>query len=150
MFYCAKPRNFTDDFNDNMAALNLPAPKYLFESVTTAAASLVVITKLVETLGTTATVAEVIGAGLASEQIAVIGSALGAGYVGALIGSFIVAVSKDITCGVDLFDAIHIVKKAGIAPPWVYIHLAKHPELYDPAAPARATYGLKVKQNVRK
>lgn len=130
-FWCTAKRDFWADFSENMTALNLPVPKNLFDSATTAVVNLVAITVFVEKMGTATTVAELVGAGLLSEVALGVGAVLASAYVGGLIGSFIVASKNDLTCGIDLFDAMQIIKAAGISSPWIYLHLAKNPQLYD-------------------
>lgn len=137
-FWCKDKREFWADFSGNMAALNLPVPKNGFDSVQNAAISLAAVAAYVEKFGAATTVAEMVGAGLLSEISLGAGAALASGYVGAMIGSFIVAAQKDLMCGIDLFDAIQIAKAAGIASPWVYTHLARNPHLYDGTTTAGA------------
>jgi hypothetical protein len=142
-FYCANPRDFWLDFKDNMDALGLgPVPKSLFETEQAIVGALSTATAVIKLLPT-ATVAEAFGAAFSWEIPAVIAAMAASAYGGGIVGSLIVAESKDLTCGVDLFDAIQFIKRIGVDTFWAD-HLAKHPVVYKTSLPGRLKYGSSV------
>jgi hypothetical protein len=97
------PKTFYDYFSENMRRLHLPPPpRDLFP---TAAAAVVAIKEIAAALeavgGGSITIGELIGAGLATEQLAIAASVGASFYLGACIGSFAVAlcsVAKGYSC----------------------------------------------------
>ncbi|RDU97925.1 hypothetical protein [Trinickia dinghuensis] len=82
---------FSKAFQDNMNALRLPAPFSLFSSLTTALGNLGAMLNAFKSVGPTATVAEMIGATILRERLDVVGAMAASYYVGAVIGSVVVA-----------------------------------------------------------
>ncbi len=87
-------KTFYGYFKANMEAMGLPAPSSLFDSASKATTTIKALADLVTKFGTRVTVGELIGAGTALEGLSVAGGMLASFYVGACIGSFIVALNK--------------------------------------------------------
>lgn len=96
----AKPvdQTFYAAFTDNMRLLGLPAPKTLFESVGTAAATTTALARAVETYGPRVTLREIfltvpaLASGAAAVELAGIAASVTASfYVGACLGSLVYA-----------------------------------------------------------
>jgi hypothetical protein len=90
--------DFGKAFTQNMSALGLPAPNSLFGSIQAAASNVATMLGALKTLGPSATVAELIGATTALEALSVIGALSASFYVGACIGSLVVAANAAMTC----------------------------------------------------
>jgi hypothetical protein len=95
-------KSFYQSFKENMDAMGLPCPESLFGTIGTASATIGTLASAVKTFGTTATLGEVLltfptgaaAAGVAaavSEITLVIGALSASFYLGACIGSLIVA-----------------------------------------------------------
>jgi hypothetical protein len=119
-----------------------PVPKSLFETQQVAIGTLATITTAIKTMGAGATVGEILGASMSWEIPVVLAGLSAAAYGGGIAGSLLVAESKDLFCGNDLFDAIRLLKKWGVDSFWSD-QLAKHPEVYQQGHPGRASYGMK-------
>ncbi|AJW98557.1 hypothetical protein BM43_2108 [Burkholderia gladioli] len=83
--------SFSRAFQDNMAGLHLPVPTTLFATLQTSLASTSAALGALKALGPGATVAELIGATTGLELLTVAGSMLGVFYLGAVVGSLMVA-----------------------------------------------------------
>ena len=84
--------DFYDYFAENMNRLSLPPPpRNLFVSAAATVATLTTMAHAVETFGSTATIGELIGAGLLSEQLTVLAALGAAAYLGACMGSLLYA-----------------------------------------------------------
>lgn len=90
--------SFSKAFQNNMNALGLPAPYSLFSSLTTALGSLGAMLNAFKSVPPTTTVAEVLGATLFKEKLDVVGVLATSYYVGAVIGSIIVASDSARAC----------------------------------------------------
>jgi len=84
-------KSFTKSFSDCMGNLGLPAPTSLFSTAAAAIATIKAIQAAIATYGTEVTIAELIGAGLLSDALAVAGALTASFYVGACIGCLIAA-----------------------------------------------------------
>lgn len=98
---------FGAEFTSCMETLGLPVPPSLFTSVTTVTAMITAINAAVAKFGASVTVAELIGAGLLSEKLLVVGSLTASFYVGALTGCLARATGQSIADPVG--GAIHDV-----------------------------------------
>ncbi|MET3823111.1 MULTISPECIES: hypothetical protein [Burkholderia] len=142
-------KTFYGAFKQNMDALGLPAPTSLFAAQQTAIGTLTTILGTLRTLGPTATIGELIGATTGLELLAA-ASALGASfYVGAVIGSLIVAADASLVCdqrGVVAVDGIRSwATRRGLAVPQdVYRVIALHPEVFRPT-PGSATFAIRAR-----
>ncbi|AKE03965.1 MULTISPECIES: hypothetical protein [Burkholderia] len=129
---------FYTAFRDNMAASGLDAPASLFGTYQTAVGTLTLLLQPLAKLGAGATVAELIGATVGLEKLMVVG-ALGASfYIGAAIGSLIVAADNAMVCtsGVDARrrGAIWAARHGLPMPATVSMVLFHHPEVMQPGS----------------
>jgi hypothetical protein len=83
-------KTWSEYFKDSMDSLGLPVPGSLYADATTAYAMIKAIQSAIA-VGGDVTIAELIGAGTLSEELAVAGGVLASFYVGALIGAAIYA-----------------------------------------------------------
>ncbi len=83
-------KTWSEYFKDSMDSLGLPVPSSLYADATTAYATIKAIQAAIA-VGGDVTIAELIGAGTLSEELAVAGGVLASFYVGALIGAAIYA-----------------------------------------------------------
>jgi len=90
--------SFSKTFQSNMNALGLPAPYSLFSSLTTAIGSLGAMLNAFKSVPPTTTVAEALGATFLKEKLDVVGVLATSYYVGAVIGSIIVASNAERAC----------------------------------------------------
>lgn len=133
--------DFYKYFKENMEALHLtPPPDSLFGTEQLAIGTISTLLGLIEKFGTKVTVMELIGAGTRLEQMAVVGAASSAYYVGALIGSLAVATGRTLAGGTSLADVLYEASKWNLNRPWVTTVLHRHPEIYDPSVPGRKYY----------
>lgn len=82
---------FSSSFSDCMGNLGLPVPTSLFSSAAAAIATIKAIQAAVAAYGTEVTIAELIGAGVLSDALAVAGALTASFYVGACVGCVIAA-----------------------------------------------------------
>lgn len=140
---CKQDQSFISYFEENMNALGLPAPTTLFGTAKAAMANAALIIGTIEKLGASTTIAEVIGAGTGMEVLATIGFMGASYYVGAVIGSLVIATQRFASCGASLTDVIQWALRNGLNPPWLRQHLAQNREIYDRRTAARSAYALK-------
>jgi hypothetical protein len=115
MTACYIAGDFKAYFIENMTDLGLSVPSNLFDSYQKALESAAFITAALKTLGSGATVSQLVGATFLPEKILGLASLGAAGYVGAVIGSIAVASGRSLGCGSRIADM------------FVFMHL--HPEL---------------------
>lgn len=133
--------DFYKYFKENMEALGLmPPPDSLFGTQQLAIGTISTLLGLIEKFGTKVTVMELIGAGTRLEQLAVVGAASSAYYVGALIGSLAVATGQTLAGGTSLADVLYEASKWKLDRPWVTTLLHRHPSIYNPSVPGRKYY----------
>lgn len=136
----ASCQTFAAAFKANMTALRLPSPDSLFTSAQTSLAVLQAILNPMKQLGEEATVAEIIGATTGLEKLAVAGAFLAVGYVGAVIGSVMVASGATLGCtGKNSVEATRVVRMwaatVGVMlPPLLVRFIIWHPEILRPDA----------------
>ena len=92
--------SFSEAFQANMTALHMPVPTTLFATLQTAVASVSTMMGALKTLGRDATVAELFGVTTKLEVATVVGAILGSVYLGAVIGSLMVATDAASACGI--------------------------------------------------
>jgi hypothetical protein len=135
--------DFFSDFNENMSALGLPAPKQLFGTPLATLGALNTVIGVLDKLGLNTTVSEVfIEAGAAGVLRTVAGMAA-SGYVGAVLGSALIASQgaierKNGQCKVAPFwarlsyaqkvaVAVDFAKKNHVFKPWLVDVWMKNP-----------------------
>lgn len=137
--------DFSKAFQENMAALGLPAPTTLFGNVQAATANLAAMLNAFKSVGPTATIAEIIGATTGLEVLGVIGAVTASFYIGAVIGSLIVAANVAMKCTNAVATSSTIRHWAGMngvaIPPVMYAFLNRHPEVVMDI-PSRRSYAF--------
>jgi hypothetical protein len=137
-----------------MSALGLPAPNSLFSSLTTALANLGAMLNAFKSVGPTATVAEMIGATVLKEKLDVIGVMAASYYVGAVVGSLIVATESASACKDPYRNtpiaryraALRFIASRGMIIPIDFeIFIQRNPEVIADS-PRRKSYALRARQ----
>ena len=125
-------KTFYDYFKENMEALGLPCPKTLFGTLTSATATTGAIVAVVEKFGTSVTIGELIGAGVLSEALLVVGGVSAAFYAGACVGSLAVATGQTLADGLSIADLFACATKHEIdTPMWLHDTLSTNPVLLN-------------------
>jgi hypothetical protein len=141
MSNCRSFVRFNKYFKENMQALGMPVPTGLFGTFSTAIATATTMLSAIKTLGAGATVAELIGATVGLEKLAVASSLLASVYVGAVIGSIAVATGHSISCRIGISDtfATFIRRNKLEFEGWQNFYF-KNPEILDSGIPSRRKY----------
>jgi len=143
MLQCTYGGDFTKHFTDNMKALGLPVPTTLFDSFTSAIANAAIMLETLSTLGSKATVAELIGATTKLEGLKVAGALVASLYVGAVIGSIGVAATKSLTCGMTLTDIFDFQSRYNLKFKGSHQFYATYPEILAAKYRNQSTYWTK-------
>lgn len=145
MIRCYNSGDFKKYFNENMSDLGLPVPQTLFDSYTAAIANTGLILEAIRTLGSNATIGEVVKATTGLEKLKV-AAAIGASYyVGAVIGSIAVASGRSLGCGYKISDMFVFLDRHNLKfDDWNDFYV-KNPEIMDKNYPSRFIYGSKAK-----
>ena len=101
---CYTAGDFKNYFTENMNALGAPVPVGLFDSYQTAIGTAATLVGVLHKLGKGATVAELIGATVGLEKLAVAAAFGAAAYTGFVIGSIAVASGRSLGCGSRISD----------------------------------------------
>lgn len=142
--------DFGKAFTENMSALGLPAPSSLFGSVQAAASNIATMlgpgatVDIATMLGPGAMVAELIGATRALAALSVVGALSASFYVGACIGSLIVASNTAMQCTTAsaACAARTVASKYGLAiPATMLTFIQRHPEVMIDS-PSRGNYAF--------
>ena len=139
----SKEPTFYFYFSENMKGLGLPAPESLFGGATAAVGTITALLTLVDKYGTHASVQTVIVSGGAAgaaggavsgalRALHVVGAVAASFYVGACIGSLIVATHKKVDSPINWADIIHILKRHNIeVPKWLSSVYGLHPGIIN-------------------
>lgn len=145
---CYNDGDFYKYFKANMNALNLPAPKDLFGTFNAAVANASAMATALQTLGPGATVAEIFGATVATEKLAVIAGFGAAGYTGAVIGSLSVATGRSLACGSQIIDLFSFTSEhQELRFQGMTAFYSSHPEILSSSHPHKKTYGIRLKSS---
>jgi hypothetical protein len=140
------PIDFASAFQNNMAALGLPAPSSLFGSARTANATLALMLDASRSLDARASIADVIRATKGLQTLGVAERIAAVSFIGAVIGSLVVATDAQTPCTDASAVTWHLHRWAarqGIAiPAPIYTLLRRHPEVIV-ERPGRITYALR-------
>lgn len=146
--------SFSKAFHNNMRSLGLDAPSSLFSSLQTAIGTLTTMLGALKALGPKATVAELIGATTTLEKLGVVGMMSASYYVGATLGSLVVASDAVRACrdpyrntpfAIHRAVAMWILSRGVIIPTDMDIFIQRHPEvLVD--TPLRRSYAMRARQ----
>lgn len=131
---------FYDYFKENMEDLGLPAPDTLFKTVGAAVGSVSAILAVIDKLGKTATIGEIIGATTGLELLGAIAGLTAAFYVGACIGSIAVATGRSVSNGSKISDVLASAQSNQIYRPWLPGVLTQFPGIVDTDKRGRQLY----------
>jgi len=144
MNQCYKSGDFSKYFKENMNDLGLSVPSGLFDTAEKATATAILILGTIEKIGSGATMAEIAGATVGLEKLAILSALSAAGYVGAVIGSIAVATGRVAGCGSrisDLFARQSKLKFNGCG-----LFYASNPQIMTQNYPFRKSYGIRCKE----
>jgi hypothetical protein len=145
MSACYREGNFKRYFDENMAALGLPVPNSMFDTYQTAVATASTILGALSSLGKGATMAELAGATIGLEKLAVLGAISAAGYAGAAIGSIAVASGRSLGCGASIADLFAFMGRTGLGFDGWHAFYTRHPEVLNGGQPFRDSYAIRAK-----
>jgi len=114
---CDKEQSFFLYFKENMNSLGLGVPETLFDTQKTAIANVSAIAAAICIIGPKATLAEIAGATVALEKLAVLGALSASFYLGAVVGSIAVATDRYLGCGSSIADYFAMAEKDGLLTP---------------------------------
>lgn len=147
---------FSKKFQENMNALGLPAPNSLFSSLTAALGNLTAILGAFDSVGPTATVEEILKATTLREKLSVGGLMAASYYIGAVIGSVLVAAQAAEACkdpyrnnlSVQRYRAfwIWLASRGVMIPIDFQIFVQNHPEVIIDS-PHRRSYAMRARQH---
>ncbi|CAI8693923.1 hypothetical protein BTK96_000562 [Burkholderia pyrrocinia] len=150
----SKCPSFFEAFQANMTALHMPVPTTLFATLQTSVASVAAMMGVLKTLGADATVGELISATTKLEVVTIGSSILGSIYLGAVIGSLMVATDTALACGVGKHGnnmSLAVAQwgtRYGLAVhPLVMAQILRHPEVLVPGP--HSYLGLKANTAIR-
>ncbi len=147
MSQCYKLGDFKKYFTENMKALGAPVPTTLFDSYQTAIGTATLLVSTLHTLGKGATIAELIGATIGLEKLAVAAAFGAAGYTGVVIGSIAVASGRSLSCGTRISDMFVFTSQNNLQfKGWhaFYIH---NPQVLDKTHTFRNSVGMRMKSS---
>ena len=143
MGQCYKTGDFKKYFKENMNELGLKVPSGLFDSSKKAIETAGLILGTLKLLGKGATMAEVAGATIALEKLAVLSALSASYYVGAVIGSIAVASGRSLGCGYRISDMITLLENNNLKfNNWNSFYMM-HPEILDKGHKFRKVYYAK-------
>ncbi|WP_151635879.1 hypothetical protein [Noviherbaspirillum aerium] len=134
---------FYSDFNNDMDALNLPAPDAPFGTVQSATANAATLIGLIKKFGKKVSTGEIVRAGTRLEQLAVIGGISAAYYAGAVIGSIAVVTGRTLSGGTSLSDVLMSAHQYRLNTDWLPQVLRKFPEIYQTKQKKRDAFRLR-------
>ena len=150
----SKCPSFSTAFHANMTALHMPVPTTLFATLQTSIVSVAAMMDVLKTLGADATVGELIGATTKLEGVTIGSSILASIYLGAVIGSLMVATDASLACGVGkrgINMSLAVARwgtRYGLAVhPLVMAQILRHPEVLAPGS--HSYLGLKANTAIR-
>lgn len=143
MLECYKDGDFLKYFTENMKGLGLDVPTTLFATKEKAIETITAISAALKTLGRSATMAEIVGATTGLEMLMVAGAASASFYLGAAIGSLMVATGRSLSCGKGIIDLFVFINKHNIYFEDSDTFFLRNPEIFNKSHPLRKQYYLK-------
>lgn len=128
-----------------MEALGLPVPSTLFDTYQTAIATASTLVGTLATLGKGATMAELIGATVGLEKLAVAASIGAAAYTGAVIGSIAIASGRFLSCGGRMSDLFIFLHQNRLAFDGWHTFYAHNDQVLDTSRPFRRPFGVRAR-----
>ena len=147
MSQCYTSGDFKKYFIENMTALGLPVPSSLFDTYQTAVATASTIVATLATLGKGATMAELIGATVGLEKLAVAASIGAAAYTGAVIGSIAVASGRSLGCGTSISDVFVLTHQKDLQFDGWHAFYVHNPQVLDKKHTFRSSFGMLAKKS---
>ncbi|HFD31910.1 MAG TPA: hypothetical protein ENJ28_04245 [Gammaproteobacteria bacterium] len=141
MIDCNKEQSFFKYFKENMNSLGLKVPSSLFDTQSSAVLNASAILAAIKLLGPKATLAEVAGATVALEKLAVLGALSASYYLGAVVGSIAVATGRYLGCGKTIADYFVLIESQGLMTPELNRHLNQYQIILNTELPNRLSYG---------
>lgn len=138
-----KSGDFSKYFKENMNALNLPVPSQLFDTFSSAVANAALMAEALSTLGTGATIGELIKATTGLEKLKVVAGLGAAYYVGAVIGSIAVATGRSLSGGTSIADFFVFQQRHGLNFKGSRHFYLTHQEILNPSRIGRAAFKTK-------
>lgn len=129
---CYASGDFYLYFKQNMDELGVPAPKNLFETYDKAVATASALLALTKGLGTKVTIAELAGAGAATDLVIVAGAVGASLYAGMVVGSIFVAAQRSASCGSRISDLFVFLHQNKLDFSGSSIFFTKYPQIYRP------------------
>lgn len=144
--------SFPHAFQNNMNALGIPAPLTLFSSLSAALKTLGSLLNGFKSVGSTATVAELIAATKLEERFDSIDSMAATYYIGAVIGSILVAGKAARACKGNI-SAAHfrdftnwMSSHGALIPIQLLTFMRNNPEVIEDS-PRRKSYAMRARQH---
>lgn len=147
MSQCYASGDFRKYFVENMTALGLPVPSSLFDTHQTAVATAGAIAATLATLGKGATMAELIGATVGLEKLAVAASIGAAAYTGAVIGSIAVASGRSLGCGASISDVFVLTHQKNLQFNGWHAFYAHNPQVLNNGHISRSSFAARAKKS---
>ena len=141
MASCNTEQSFFLYFKENMNSLGLGVPETLFDTQKTAIANASALAAALSIVGPKATVAEIAGATIALEKLAVLGALSASFYLGAVVGSIAVATGRYLGCGSTIADYFVMAEKDGLLTPELRHHLNQYQIIFNSQIANRMSYG---------
>jgi len=138
--YCASPGDFKKYFTENMQALGLPVPVTWFDTYLKANETAAKMSAALHTLGPGATLAEIAGSTYFVEKLFVAAAMDASYYVGAVIGSIVVAYGRVRGCGASLADVFAFLQQRNFSLGDWEIFFASNPLILYINRPSRNSF----------
>jgi len=145
MNQCYKSGDFKKYFTENMNALGAPVPTGLFDSYQKAVGTAAILVGVLHKLGKGATIAELIGATIGLEKLAVAAAFGAAAYTGIVIGSIAVASGRSLSCGSRLSDMFVFIHQNKLQFKGWHAFYAHNPQILDKSHSFRNSVSLRAK-----
>lgn len=145
MTQCYSSGDFQKYFTKNMLALGLPVPTSLFDTYQTAIATATTLIGTLATLGKGATMADIIGATIGLEKLAVAASIGASAYVGAVICSIAVASGRSASCGTSIADFFTFMRRNSLTFKGASTFYASNPQILNTKIATTGVFGVRAK-----
>lgn len=140
MGQCVDNRNFVKIFRGNMRSLGLTPPISMFNGFQQSLTHAMVMASALDSLGRNATMGEIIGATSGLEKLKTVSGLYGAFYVGAVIGSLVVASAHSGACSAKRADLLAFVQRNNLRFPGDMTFYNTHPEVLSGPNDRRLAY----------
>ena len=147
MSQCYNPGDFKKYFTENMNALGAPVPTGLFDSYQKAIGTAAILVGVLHKLGKGATMAELIGATIGLEKLAVAAAFGAAAYTGIVIGSIAVASGRSLGCGNRISDMFVFTHQNNLQFKGWHSFYFLNPQVLDKTHAFRNSVGLRAQSS---